>query len=61
MEKGKAWCLRIERLRDGGYVVLDHPRSDPMEERFKLYAPLYACTTIDEALSYIKTAIEPVA
>lgn len=55
------WALRIERMKDGGYVVLDQMRS-PMssneDERYMMFGPLYAATTIDECLAYIKRQLE---
>lgn len=43
--------LQIMRLRDGGFIVGDTHSKD------LLRADLYACSTIDEALAYIKQQI----
>lgn len=61
MDKGSAYALRIERMQDGGYIVLQQQRSSPLEEnRFHLYGPLFAATTIDECFKYIRHVLEPV-
>lgn len=55
MDKGSQTELTLKRLPSGGYVVRDAYGRDGAfsEERF-------ACTTIDEALKFMRDAINPV-
>jgi hypothetical protein len=48
--------LRIDRLKDGGYTVstLDHTHQFTAQEW-----PKYACTTLAEALAYIRKKMDP--
>ena len=41
--------LIVHRLPDGGYMILDKPFDD-----MRYSPPLFACTTMKEALDYIK-------
>ena len=54
MDKGALNCLTITRLREGGYVVKLGALKDDFSDL------LGAFTSVDEALAYIKHAIEPV-
>jgi len=52
--------LEISKLADGGYTVVD--RSYLAEGSRYAPQPLnFACTTIDEALAYVKRKFEPPA
>lgn len=55
MDKGQATKLSVHRLEDGGFIVL----SDGFGA-FEMRAPLKACTSIEEALQYIRHCLEPV-
>lgn len=48
-----AWSMTIGRTTDGGYVVTDIPLPN-MPRLF-----LFASTTLDEALAYVKSRMEP--
>lgn len=49
----KLYSFAIDRLVDGGYIVSTHPGGDYMRQ------PLFAATTIDDALQYLRTKLEP--
>jgi hypothetical protein len=55
MDKGSKHSLRIDRMKHGGFVVLDGCGAE-----FGPRDPLYASTTIEEALKFIKDAVKPV-
>lgn len=47
--------MRIEKLKDGGYLV-----SDTHQDFGQNFLPfLFASTTIEESLKYIKNKLEP--
>ena len=49
--------LQIEKLPDGGYVVVDGYRRDSGDYR----GPRFASTSIDDALKYIKEKLQPMS
>lgn len=52
MEKKNVFKLQIERMPDGGFVVLDgFVRGD-------YYGPRFASTSIEEALKYCRKKLE---
>ncbi len=54
MDKGTQTELMLRRLPDGGYLVAK------IGGQFDVTLYLYAATTIDEALKYMRDLIEPV-
>ncbi len=50
--------MRIQKMNDGGYLVMDSKEYDGGARHFPF---LFASTTIDEALKYIKSKLEPKA
>lgn len=55
----KSNAFRIEKMPDGGFVVLDSYNSqrDSMDGRF-FCGPLFASTKIGDALEYIRDRLE---
>ena len=56
MDNGSQFSLTLVRLSNGGYVVQD---SYPGETRFPTLQH-FACTTIDEALQFMRDKIFPI-
>lgn len=54
MDNGSQSVLTIQRLPQGGYVVQDGYRPDDFTQQ------RFACTTIDEALKFIRDKITPI-
>lgn len=55
----KDWCLNIEKMQDGGFVVFEGRRSIGGGDPYTSCGPLFACTTIGEALEFIKGRLAP--
>lgn len=53
-EQGSKDCITILRLRDGGFVVSDGPGNEQMWR-----AELFAASTIDETLEYVRSVLVP--
>lgn len=54
MDNGSQSTLTIQRLPQGGYLVQDSYRRDDFSQQH------FACTTIDEALKFIRDKITPI-
>lgn len=55
MEKGPYFALAIQRMPEGGYLVVD----DPLYGSGDIRRFYYAATTIDEALRFIRNKLAP--
>jgi hypothetical protein len=57
MDNGAADALELQRMPDGGFLVLDGRR----ERDLGYYrGPCFASTSIDEALGYMRDKIKPI-
>ena len=54
MDKGSQHLLTIERMPQGGYLIW--PFAAPSDFRY----PIFACTTINEALVFLRDMIHPI-
>jgi hypothetical protein len=57
MDKGSKVALTLERMVDGGFLITDGWRSNTLGMSMQLF---FACTTIDEALAYMRDAMTPI-
>jgi hypothetical protein len=57
MDKGSLTTMTIERMMYGGFLVFNNRRPD--DYGFGS-GPVFASTTIDEALGFIRDAVQPV-
>lgn len=55
MDNGSQFALTLMRLSSGGYVVQDIYYGDG-----RMTGQHFACTTIDEALKFMRDAIYPI-
>lgn len=59
-ENKAAFCFRLERMVDGGYVVMQDRRSQPDRDEYGyMYGPVFASSTIEECFKYMKKKMEP--
>jgi hypothetical protein len=56
----KGGVMQIDKIKDGGYLVSDSHRGE-IRGGFDYVPFQFASTTIDEALKYIKSKLEPKA
>lgn len=58
MDKGSQFQMTLERMQEGGFVVHSGPR--PRDDYGLSRGPVFASTSIEDALNFIRDAVKPV-